>query len=456
MVATSVSNAADSDAAFSVSGRRVMKFGGAALRDGPGIEHCARLVASRSEARPLVVVSAHAGVTRLLERAVQDAGRGTFDWERLRVRHKTLLRQLRLGGELVDRLLRELRGILYEMARARRVDRRLRDAVLSYGERISARIVAEVLRQRGIDATPLDAFDVGLVARDSDSGRPVLDPPSPEVRRALGGIPGIPVVTGFVAVDCGGDLTTLGPNGSDLSAVWFGEAVGASEVELWKDVPGFMTADPRYVPAARSLEALGRSEAVELAIHGAEVLHPGALEPARRSDVAVRIKSLADPEATGTRIQRDSTHEGPAGLAHHAALSLWVEPIGLGRDLNAVLIQRTSMLREAGLQPYRVSASATWLNVLLLDGPRTRVLLERMLDDAPEARLRHGLSSLAIVGAGVGDDPHCADLVREEARRLGIGVSRAPGGAGASSQVFLCPAPCNEELLRAVHARLFG
>ena len=126
--------------------------------------------------------------------------------------------------------------------------------------------MAEVLRQRGLDATPLDAFDVGLVAEDSESGRPALDPPAPGVREALGEIPGIPVVTGFVAVDRGGDLTTLGPNGSDLSAVWFGEALRAKEVELWKDVPGFMTADPKHVPGARPLATLGRSEAIDSVI----------------------------------------------------------------------------------------------------------------------------------------------------------------------------------------------
>ncbi len=384
-----------------------------------------------------------------------EAGEGRFDWEGLRIRHKTLLRQLQLGGELVDRHLRELRGVLSEMARARRTDRRLRDAVLSYGERISARIVAEVLRQRGLDATPLDAFDVGLVAQHVDSGRPALEPPTPGVREALGVIPGIPVVTGFVAVDSGGDLATLGPNGSDLSAVWFGEALRASEVELWKDVPGFMTADPKVVPEARPLATLGRSEAIELAIHGANVLHPGALEPACRADVAVRIKSLADPEAAGTRIQKDTDRSGPVGLAHHEALSLWTEPVGLGHDLNAVLIERMSQFRAAGLQPYRVSASATGLHVLLENAPHSREQLEALVGEWAEAGLQHGLSSLAIVGAGVGDDPHCADLVREEAVRLGFVLRRAPGGAGASSQVFLCSADENGPLLRAVHRRLF-
>ena len=285
-----------------VSPRRVLKFGGAALRDGPSIRHSVSIVEACNAVQPLVVVSAHGGVTGLLERAVSDALNGRVEWDDLRVRHKTLLRELHLENDLIERLLRELRGVLGEMARMRRADRRLRDAVLSYGERISARIVAEALRQRGLDATPLDAFDLGCVTQTARGGLPNLDPPQPEVRQRLNEIPGIPVVTGFVAADATGDLATLGPNGSDLSAVWFGEALHAREVELWKDVPGFLTADPKWAPNAQTLESIGRNEAIELAIHGAQVLHPMALEPACRSDIAVRIRSFHDPTSPGTRI----------------------------------------------------------------------------------------------------------------------------------------------------------
>ena len=139
--------------------------------------------------------------------------------------------------------------------------------------------------------TAAGSATMGAANRATSHPRPINlavgepgEPPAPEVRAALGEIPGIPVVTGFVAVDRGGDLTTLGPNGSDLSAVWFGEALSASEVELWKDVPGFLTADPKVVPAAKPLASIGRTEAIELAIHGAELLHPAALEPACRSE----------------------------------------------------------------------------------------------------------------------------------------------------------------------------
>jgi len=438
-----------------VSPRRVLKFGGAALRDGPAIERCARIVASRRETQPLVVVSAHEGVTRLLNRAVDEASSGKVEWEGLRIRHKTLLRQLGLESELVDRHLRELRRILGELARMRRTDRRQRDAVLSYGERISARIMAEVLRRRGLDATPLDAFDVGLVAQDRGGIRPALEPPPLAVREVLSGIPGIPVVTGFVAVDRGGDLTTLGRNGSDLSAVWFGEALLASEVELWKDVPGFLTADPRVVSAARPLPTIGREEAIELAIHGAEILHPGALEPTYRADLSVRIKNFDDPQAPGTRILTRTGHRGPVGLAHHAALSLWTEPLGLGGDQNALLIELMARLREACIQPYRVAASATGLQILVVDSPREHATLEALVSERENAQLEQGLSSLAIVGVGVGDDPRLSDLLREEASRQNAFIRRAPGGESASSRVFLCARDACEELLRAVHQRLF-
>jgi len=293
---------------------RVLKFGGAALRDGNAVRQAVRIVLQHGGDRPLVVVSAHEGVTALLGHAFDRALSGRLEWDPIRIRHRTLLHQLELAGDFLDRHLFALRAILESVRGGGLPERQVRDFVLSFGERMSARVFAAVLRRSGHAATPLDAYDLGLVTAGGLLSQSA-HPRSP-IRESLVCIPGIPVVTGFLALDDSGNLTTLGPNGSDLSAVWFGEAVGADEVQLWKNVPGVMTADPRLVPQARKIAELGWMEAAELSIHGSEVVHPAALELACRAGLRLRVRDVGHPSEQGTCIEGGPRNGGFVALAH--------------------------------------------------------------------------------------------------------------------------------------------
>jgi len=327
---------------------RVLKFGGAALRDGMAVRQAVRIVLQHGGDRPLVVVSAHEGVTALLERAFEEALSGRLEWDPIRIRHRTLLHQLELTGDFLDRHLFELRAILESVRGGGLPERQVRDFVLSFGERMSARVLAAVLRRGGHSATPLDAYDLGLVTAGGLLSQPA-HPRSP-VRESLRCVPGIPVVTGFLALDGSGNLTTLGPNGSDLSAVWFGEAVGADEVQLWKNVPGVMTADPRLVPRARRIPALGWMEAAELTTHGSEVVHPTALELAARAGLRIRVRNVEHPTEEGTCIEGGSRNRGFLALAHRrAALEPGLASVAIvGRGLGADETLLATVERLAG------------------------------------------------------------------------------------------------------------
>ena len=243
----------------------VLKFGGAALADGGGIQRVGAILASRGGPRPVAVVSAAAGVTELLIQVAQAAAEGRSELERVRVRHRTLLSQCGLEQELLNRLLAELAAVLEGIRERRAISAAERDFVLSFGERMSTRVVAAALRAGGRNATPVDAFDLGLIS-DSNHGcaRPLAGTSS-AIRRALAEVPGIPVVTGFVAKDAAGNLTTLGRNGSDLSASLLADACGAREVQFWKVVGGVMSADPTLVPDARGIARLSYAQAAEYA-----------------------------------------------------------------------------------------------------------------------------------------------------------------------------------------------
>ncbi|MCZ6598098.1 MAG: aspartate kinase [Planctomycetota bacterium] len=371
---------------------RVLKFGGASLRDGEAIRRAAGIVRAHVDEgdRLLVVVSAHEGVTTLLERTAEEAERGRLDWDPVRIRHRTILRELGLSSELLDRHLRELRAILEHVLNGAELERRRRDFVLSFGERMSARVVAETLRREGVAATPVDAFDLGLLSETRAGLTLPLESARERVRAAVMQVPGVPVVTGFIALDTAGHVTTLGRNGSDLTAVWMGEAVDAEEVELIKTVDGVMTADPRLVPAARRIDRLSYAEAAELAAHGAGILHPAAMEPAERRGIPVRIRNAEKPNEPGTRIDAgEGRPDGPIGIAHRSRISV------------------------------------------------------------------HGLASFALVGPGVGSDAELVSEVLALTRDAGLDVSPSPTDEGPTSRVFLTPTETLGDALRAVHRAWF-
>lgn len=432
-----------------------MKFGGASLRDGPAIERSMALVARASRVgRVVLVVSAQEGVTAQLARAAAAALLGNLEpWDGLRVRHRSVLAQLELASDLLDRHLFELRAILQQLCASPRNDRPMRDYVLSFGERMSARVVAAVLRRMDAPATPLDAYDLGLTTAARRGEATLLSAPDPGLGARLAAVPGIPVVTGYLALDPAGQLTTLGPNGSDLTAVWLGEALAAEEVVLWKTVEGFMSADPAVVPAARRIPVLGRAEAVEFAVHGAEVLHAGALEPAERGGILVRVANVAAPDAPGSRIEAETPHAGPLGLAHRSELARYRETLALGREHGAQLAELFAALAEAGLEPYRSAFDARELTVLVPDDERVLTVAAAR---APRATVERGLASFALIGRDVGRDVSSAARVRELAARADAELEPAPGGDGPSSRAFLTRAENLAAALRAVHAGLFG
>ena len=438
---------------------RVLKFGGAALRDGPSVEHAARIVREHGGPRPLVVVSAHYGVTELLVRALARARAGELEWDPLRVRHRTLLRQLDLPAELLDRHLRELRGTLESIVRDGRDDRRIRDFVLSFGERMSARVFAAHLRRSGTAATPLDAHDLGLRVR---AGRtPTLGPPHAErerLERLFADVPGIPVVTGFFALDEEGHLATLGPNGSDLTAAWFGAALGADRIELWKRVRGLTTADPALIPGAAPIERIGWSEAEALARHGARVLHPASVAPARGALVPIELRDFDRPDSPGTRIHGDRV-PGVTAIAHREDVAELVVTLGDPGDVGgaragtraARLARLFETLHAAGVEVYLGSFGLDRARLLVPDDPE---LLEDVLAALPEAQLARGWSTVAVISeapvepASLGGD--LSDALG--ARRFHADVE---GGAEEEHEdVFLVPRGNLPRFARDLHDRI--
>ena len=279
----------------------IMKFGGTSLGTVESIENVFRIVRDRIDRDPVLVVSAHKGVTNSLVEIARTAPGGDADVSKIEDFHHRLLDGLDLPGNILDEQLGEMANLARGMKLVSEASPRARDLLLSFGERCSTRVVTAYFNQQGIRAQAVDAFEVGL-RTDSNFGRarPLAD--DGRIAENMSTIEGIPILTGFLGRDADGDITTLGRNGSDFSAALFGNALDASEIQIWTDVDGVMTADPRLVEGARQIPIMSFVEASELAYYGGKVLHPATILPAMEKSIPVRVLNTNKADNTGTVI----------------------------------------------------------------------------------------------------------------------------------------------------------
>ena len=430
---------------------KVLKFGGAGLADGPAVMRACQIIQSHGGERPIVVVSAHQGVTDLLDTVTRSALEGHIEGDRVRIRHRTLLRQLGLEPDLLDRYFAELFGLLAEVRIRKRMLEGQHDHLLSFGERMSARIVAHTLKNMGLRATPIDAWDLGITT-DSNFGdaRP-LPGGTTEIRTALEQITGIPVVTGFLAKDARGNLTTMGRNGSDLTAALIAEAVGAGELQMWKAVGGMMTADPDIVPEARVIERLGFQEAQEYAFHGAEVLYGPALGPVQRGRVTVRILNVLAPDAPGTVLETTTRGEGPVGIAARQNLYRLDLAIGSTDHRGPRIAELFSILARHRVEPGVLSTTGERVSVLVSPGAG---LDSAVAELGRKVKVERDLALAAVIGRSIGYDTGLAARALELLNEARVEVIEAFVGSRQPSQIFVVPQNDIQRAVQALHAGL--
>jgi len=328
----------------------VQKFGGTSVEDAAAIERLARIVAdARAETAVVVVVSAMGRTTDRLVWALGlacrgDGGGALAALEEIGAGTRAAVRQL-FGAEDVlsarlDPLFAELDRMAGAIAVLGSAPEDVRDRFLAQGEIVSSWIVAEALVRQGLPAVRVDAREA--LVTDARFGRAAPDfAKTAAAAAARLGAPAargeVPVVGGFVGATEDGRTTVLGRGGSDYSAAIFGAVLDASRVEIWTDVDGMMTADPRIVPEARVLEQLSPEEASELAYFGARVLHPLTLAPAIEKGIPVRVRNSRRPEGRGTEIRSGATRGGDD-----------VRSIACKRSIVTVDVSTSRMLMAAG------------------------------------------------------------------------------------------------------------
>ena len=316
----------------------VMKFGGTSVEDAVAIRRTAGIVAGRVSRglQPVVVVSAMAKVTDLLISAAATAARGDRAsalaiTERLRIRHHDTATQLAMGEALKEDPLAATRPdadltamhawmetefdgldeILRGLAVVGELTPRISDMVVSYGERISSRMIAEAFLRCGLHAVHVDARQ--SIVTDAQYGKAIPNDALIEQRLKQNVVPHlaenrVPVLGGFIGSTEQGVTTTLGRGGSDFTAALVGGGIDAGAIEIWTDVNGIMTADPRVCPDALRVKTISFEEAAELAYFGAKVLHPATILPAVRKNIPVLVLNSRNPDNSGTRITALAPH----------------------------------------------------------------------------------------------------------------------------------------------------
>jgi len=317
-----------------------MKFGGSSLANQERIDHVAHLIKDQLELgyRPRAVVCSAMGKTtnsllsagefalgmfvnvRAFVAVVLNAfltlcdfcfaPEGRVNVDAIRTLHLATMDHFDMpehSKKEVRALLDECEDMLNGVRLIQELSPKSLDQLVSYGERCSVRIMAARLNQLGVPAQAFDAWDVGILT-DSDFGDAKLLPESEEaIRTAFDRLDNnvVAVVTGFIGHDPKKRITTLGRGGSDLTATALGAALSIDEIQVWKDVDGILSSDPRMVPNAIPVSDVSYEEASELAYFGAQVLHPIAMQPAMKYNVPVRVKNSYNPSAVGTIIRNE-------------------------------------------------------------------------------------------------------------------------------------------------------
>ena len=399
-----------------------MKFGGTSVADaaalGRLIDHVR--TARQRGARPIVVVSALGGVTNDLLSVAAGAASGedvNSTLTALRSRHLDLASQVSPGDtalcEAIDAQFDDLQAVVRAVVTLKDASPRALDAIAAAGELLSSRIVHKAMLTAGIDAAWVDPRELVLTSDDYTQATPLLELIDVSVPRAIGALleaDTVPVTAGYVGATRDGATTTLGRGGSDYSAALIGAAAHAREIQIWTDVDGMLTADPRVVAAPCVVSVLSFGEASELAYFGAKVLHPSTILPAVTRDIPVRILNSRRAAAQGTLITAQGADESDGRLA----------AIACKRNVTVVNITSTRMLMAYGFlrrvfevfEKHRtavdvVTTSEISVSVTIDDDRRLNAVMEGVADFA-EVQAERGMAILCLVGDGLRRDPHIA------------------------------------------------
>jgi len=445
----------------------VIKFGGTSVGDADAIRRATDVVASRALRSPVVVVSALSGTTSELLALAEQAARGQLigalrSVEHIRERHvgmcESLLEHVATGADTaaeIAAMCDEIASLAEALTTLGHITPRSLDAVASFGEQMSSLLVTEAFRARGIPAQHVDARAVMVTSDHFNQAEPQPDAIADSARARIAplvqaGI--VPVLGGYIGATANGVTTTLGRGGSDYTASLLGAALGADDIEIWTDVDGMLTADPRVVSDARVIHQIRFDEASELASFGAKVLHPNTIAPAVRRGIPVYIYNTRNPRRSGTRITFDAPRRAVTAIAAKSGITML--KVSAPRMLLAMGFLRSvfEIIERHRTSVDVVSTSEVSVSMTLDDASRLDELVVdlRMLGDVSIERDR---AIVAIVGSGIGDRGDC--MGRALTALGDMHVHMVSLSATGINLTVLVDGAAMQQAMRVLHAEFF-
>jgi aspartate kinase len=437
----------------------VMKFGGSSVANRKQIEKVLTIVRTRATHNPLVVSSAHKGMTDALINGARDAARGIYAPDKVIQRQADIARECGCDDGLLAPFFAEIEALYKGLSLVRELSPRMLDYAASFGERMAVRVIADFFTRQGFPSRAFDAWELGFIT-DANFGaaRPLPGYEANVARLCAESIPkGVfPIVTGFVGQTETGDITTIGRNGSDLTATLVGAAISAEEVEIWSDTDGVMTADPRFVPRARSIAAMHFDEAAELAYFGSRVLHPSTLIPAMEKNIPVRVLNTNRPEHPGTVIHhaapmRDQAATSIAYREHQFAVTI----------SSARMLGTAGFLAEAfdllGKHDVVVDMIATSEVSVSFTTDRREPLEKALVDLARvgAVRMEEAKTLLVVVGQGLATRIGIGAAILQAMADAGVNVEMTSFGLKSISLTMLIADADVGRAVSVLHERLF-
>ena len=440
----------------------VMKFGGSSLAGADRIRNAAEIVKARLGRKPVLVLSALGDTTDFLLEAGETAlGKGVVKADKIEELHFRTIKELGLGDASLNNirgLLEELRNLLTGISLIRELTGKTRDYLVSFGERLSVRIVADYFNSLGVKAKAIDAWNAGFISDSNFTSAELTESAWKLIPAKLQGSAQkdvLQIVTGFIAKDKKGNITTLGRGGSDLSATIIAAACRSDEAQIWKDVDGILTADPRIVKNARPVEAITYEAASELAYFGTQVLHPRAIQPCMKTGTPLLVKNSFNPGAAGTRIvgtlrkrsnpvQTISTHKN---ITLVDIYSTWM----VGQ--HGFLAEVFSCFAKHSVSVDMVATSEVSIS-LTIGKAQDLTALKKDLSRIANVEIHTGCAIVTIIG-----DVHRSSEILARAFRvcklLGVQVQMISQGASKVNISFIVNDREAEEVVKGLHVDFF-
>jgi aspartate kinase len=446
----------------------LMKFGGSSLESASAIERVAGIVRRVVARNPVVVVSAMGKTTQQLLNMGEEAASGRKERALEKLRALRQMHECEIGAllpaacqtearQILDAHFGEMADLLGQLAAGGEFAPELVDVLSSYGERLSSRLIALVFSNFGMNAAHLDARCVVLTDARHKAATPLYPQTYARARDKI--VPlisqgKVPVLGGFIGATESGVTTTLGRGGSDFSAAIIGAGIGAEEVQIWSDVDGVMTCDPKLVPEARRVKTISFAEAAELAYFGAKVLHPSTLLPAIEKNIPVVVLNSRRPEIAGTRIVADAV-----------PCSNVIKAISCKRGIYIVNMRSTRMLMAHGFlnrifeifsraeTAVDMLASSEVSVSLTIDDPARLTEICQALREFSEVSVEKDQAIVCIVGDNLRYTPGVA--ARAFGALQGINIRMISQGASLLNLGFVVAARDAEKTVTLLHQEFF-